>query len=259
MTTSPGFGGQPCRTALRPSLLRRRLRTPDSRARLTPSRFSLQRVRCGGSPPAFGAARDNEESINVCHAESLLLAYVAKAKGRAPLPSDFHTISPYAQTHPAAGAQGHWCRRAPAWHLRRRHPRPGPDIIIAGQPVEIAVSSVSPDTVRITVRPHLDGARRRCRSPARSSGESFGAALASARGGTARRVRAGNLVGAIHTNSADDSRRDAGRRAGAALHARRRRRPACRSCCRRARCSAWARAARSSTRRDRPIRCATAR
>ncbi len=67
------------------------------------------------------------------------------------------------------------------------------DIIVAGQPVEIAVWSVSPATVRVTVRALTDG------SPVPPTGalvqEDFGRALARARDtAAASRVRAGNVV-----------------------------------------------------------------
>jgi alpha-glucosidase len=55
------------------------------------------------------------------------------------------------------------------------------DIIIAGKPVEIAVSQVSPATVRITVRPIVDGAPAAVPITGALDRESFGANLAAAR------------------------------------------------------------------------------
>jgi alpha-glucosidase/alpha-D-xyloside xylohydrolase len=71
----------------------------------------------------------------------------------------------------------------------------GTGIIVAGKPVEIAVSSVSPATVRITVRPLVDGAPAPVAVTGALESESFGAALASARAATAlAQVRAGDLA-----------------------------------------------------------------
>jgi alpha-glucosidase/alpha-D-xyloside xylohydrolase len=68
------------------------------------------------------------------------------------------------------------------------------DIIVAGRPVEIAVSSVSPATVRITVRPIVDSAPAPVAVTGALERESFGANLATARGpAPLARVRAGNL------------------------------------------------------------------
>jgi alpha-glucosidase/alpha-D-xyloside xylohydrolase len=69
------------------------------------------------------------------------------------------------------------------------------DIVIAGKPVEIAVSSVSASTVRITVRPILNGAP----SPVAVTGalvkNEFGASIARGRTAAAvARVRAGDLI-----------------------------------------------------------------
>jgi len=69
------------------------------------------------------------------------------------------------------------------------------DIIVAGQPVEIAVSSVSPDTVRITVRPIVADVPTPIAVTGALERESFGANLAAARGPVPlARVRAGNLT-----------------------------------------------------------------
>ena len=71
----------------------------------------------------------------------------------------------------------------------------GADIIVAGRPVEIAVSSVSPATVRITVRPVVDGTPAAIATTGALERESFGANLAAARiAGPLARVRAGNLT-----------------------------------------------------------------
>src|SRR5688572_4220864 len=69
------------------------------------------------------------------------------------------------------------------------------DIVVAGKPVEIAVSSVSPATVRITVRPLVDGAPAPVAVTGALERESFGAALASGRAAAPlNRVRAGDLT-----------------------------------------------------------------
>ena len=71
----------------------------------------------------------------------------------------------------------------------------GSDILVAGKPVEIAVSSVSPATVRITVRPIVDGVPAAIAATGALERESFGANLASARAaGPLTQVRAGNLT-----------------------------------------------------------------
>ena len=71
----------------------------------------------------------------------------------------------------------------------------GTGIIVAGKPVEIAVSSVSPATVRITVRPLVDGAPAPVAVTGALESESFGAALASARAAAPlAQVRAGDLT-----------------------------------------------------------------
>jgi alpha-glucosidase/alpha-D-xyloside xylohydrolase len=69
------------------------------------------------------------------------------------------------------------------------------DIIVAGKPVEIAVSSVSPATVQITVRPIVEGAPAAVAVTGALERESFGSNLASARAAARlARVRAGNLT-----------------------------------------------------------------
>jgi len=69
------------------------------------------------------------------------------------------------------------------------------DITIAGQPVEIAVSSLSPTTVRITVRPLQNGAPQAIAlTGALDEREEFARTIATSRtAGTLARVRAGNL------------------------------------------------------------------
>ncbi len=69
------------------------------------------------------------------------------------------------------------------------------DIVVAGVPVEIAVSSVSPATVRITVRPIVDGAPAPVAVTGALERELFGKNLAAARAAAPLgRVRAGNLT-----------------------------------------------------------------
>ncbi len=69
------------------------------------------------------------------------------------------------------------------------------DIIVAGQPSEIAVWSVSPDTVRITVRPLQSGSPVPVPVTGALVQEEPGTALTRARDGTRlARVRAGNVV-----------------------------------------------------------------
>ena len=75
-------------------------------------------------------------------------------------------------------------------------------ITIAGKPVEIAVASVSPSTVRITVLPI--GARRRCRTTARWSTAAAGKALGR---GAGRRSRWRRSVPAISPCASPPSRR----------------------------------------------------
>ena len=71
----------------------------------------------------------------------------------------------------------------------------GAGIMVAGKPVEIAVSSVSPSTVRITVRPVVDGTPASVAVTGALERESFGATLASARApAPLTRVRAGDLT-----------------------------------------------------------------
>ena len=71
----------------------------------------------------------------------------------------------------------------------------GRDITIAGQPVEIAVSSVSPNTVRITLRPVTEGGAGTVPTTGALTQEEFGRPLARTRsGGSVARVPAGNLV-----------------------------------------------------------------
>jgi alpha-glucosidase/alpha-D-xyloside xylohydrolase len=70
----------------------------------------------------------------------------------------------------------------------------GADILVAGKPVEIAVSSVSPATVRITVRPIVEGAPAAVATTGALERESFGTDLAAARtAAPLTQVRAGNL------------------------------------------------------------------
>ena len=69
------------------------------------------------------------------------------------------------------------------------------DIIVAGQPSEIAVWSVSPNTVRIAVRPLQSGSAVPVAVTGALAQEQHGNALARARDGArVSRVRAGNLV-----------------------------------------------------------------
>jgi alpha-glucosidase (family GH31 glycosyl hydrolase) len=69
------------------------------------------------------------------------------------------------------------------------------DIVIAGQPVEIAVTSLSATTVRITVRQIQNGAPTAIPVTGALVQEEFGAAAAKARAASAlSSVRAGNLV-----------------------------------------------------------------
>ncbi|HVQ42639.1 MAG TPA: TIM-barrel domain-containing protein [Vicinamibacterales bacterium] len=71
----------------------------------------------------------------------------------------------------------------------------GAGIMVAGRPVEIAVSAVSPATVRITVRPLVDGAPAPVAVTGALESESFGAALASSRAAAPlAQVRAGDLT-----------------------------------------------------------------
>lgn len=69
------------------------------------------------------------------------------------------------------------------------------DIVVAGQPAEVAVISVSPTTIRITVRPLRDGHPAPIARTGALEREEFGAPLAQSRSsGALARVRAGNLV-----------------------------------------------------------------
>jgi alpha-glucosidase/alpha-D-xyloside xylohydrolase len=69
------------------------------------------------------------------------------------------------------------------------------DILLAGQPVEIAISSVSAATVRITVRPLSGGAPTAVPITGALVNEEFGKAVARARDARAlSRVRAGDVV-----------------------------------------------------------------
>ena len=71
----------------------------------------------------------------------------------------------------------------------------GAGIIVAGKPVEIAVSSVSPATVRLTVRPIVDGAAMPVAVTGALETESFRPSLAAARAAAPlTRVRAGDLA-----------------------------------------------------------------
>jgi alpha-glucosidase/alpha-D-xyloside xylohydrolase len=71
----------------------------------------------------------------------------------------------------------------------------GAGLIVAGKPVEIAVSSVSPATVRITVRPLVDGIPAPVAVTGALVRESFDATVASARvAAPLTRVRAGDLT-----------------------------------------------------------------
>src|ERR1700754_2473568 len=68
------------------------------------------------------------------------------------------------------------------------------DIVVAGQAVEIAVFSVSPDTVRITVRPISDGAATAVPYPGALASQEFGNAIQrSTDSARLSRVRAGNV------------------------------------------------------------------
>ena len=118
-------------------------------------------------------------------------------------------------------------------------------------------------TVRITVRPIRDGAPAPIAHDRRARAGRVRQPLGTRTRSVPRRLEMGSrrLRRPLHRGGRRrrfTSRRAAGA-AGADAHARRRRRRACRSCCRRARCSASAKAACSSIRRARPIRCATAR
>jgi alpha-glucosidase/alpha-D-xyloside xylohydrolase len=77
----------------------------------------------------------------------------------------------------------------------------GAGIMVAGKPVEISVSSVSPVTVRLTVRPVVDGAPAPVAVTGALERESFSAALASARApAPLARVRAGDLTVRFNEN-----------------------------------------------------------
>jgi alpha-glucosidase/alpha-D-xyloside xylohydrolase len=68
-------------------------------------------------------------------------------------------------------------------------------LIVAGQPCEVAVFSISPDTVRITVRPLRDGAAAAIAATGHLAEPESGTRIAQSRGGAAvNRVRAGNLI-----------------------------------------------------------------
>ena len=71
----------------------------------------------------------------------------------------------------------------------------GAGIVVAGKPVEIAVSSVSPATVRITVRPVANGAPTPVALTGALERETFGPSLATATAASPlTRVRAGDLT-----------------------------------------------------------------
>ena len=100
------------------------------------------------------------------------------------------------------------------------------DIVIAGQPVEIAVSSVSPDTVRITVRQIQSEGLAPIATTGALVQDEFGKPLAQSRTEESfPRVRAGNLVVRYTRQSGSPPTihvETPGGAAGAALHARRR-------------------------------------
>ena len=84
-------------------------------------------------------------------------------------------------------------------------------LIAAGQPCEVAVFAVSPDTVRITLRPLRDGVAAPIATTGHLAEPDPGKRIAQSRGGAAvNRVRAGNLIvrlnegrGTIAIDSAD--------------------------------------------------------
>ena len=91
------------------------------------------------------------------------------------------------------------------------------DIVVAGQPVELTVASLSPSTVRLTLRP-LQGGRP---DPVPFTGalaeDDPGDAVARGRDGARVRRRKGRRPGgALHRRPARDPRGDPGRRDGAA-------------------------------------------
>ena len=140
----------------------------------------------------------------------------------------------------------------------RRHPRPVHADSHRRDASGDSVASISPVTVRITVAAIVGT----------GGVPDDGALVAAAEGKPlARRrtadafapVRAGNLIGALHRRPAGDSRRHRARDSpSSAWHSAPTSR-ACRSSCPRDRCSASARAGRSSIARARSIACATAR
>ena len=68
-------------------------------------------------------------------------------------------------------------------------------LVVAGQPCEVAVFAISPDTVRITVRPLRDGVAAPIALTGHLAEAEPGARIAQSRGGAAvNRVRAGNLI-----------------------------------------------------------------
>jgi alpha-glucosidase/alpha-D-xyloside xylohydrolase len=72
---------------------------------------------------------------------------------------------------------------------------PGGEIVIAGQPVEITVASLSPATVRLTIAPILDGRAASFSSTGALARENAGTVAARGRDGASiARVRAGDLV-----------------------------------------------------------------
>jgi alpha-glucosidase (family GH31 glycosyl hydrolase) len=68
-------------------------------------------------------------------------------------------------------------------------------LIVAGQPCEVAVFSISPDTVRITVRPLRDGVAVPIAATGHLAQPESGKLMAQSRGGAAlSRMRVGNLI-----------------------------------------------------------------
>ena len=131
---------------------------------------------------------------------------------------------------------------------------------IAGKPVEIAVSSVSPITVANHRAADRSMARRHpSRSPARCSREFRPLPGAAQRQHRPRSQFARASSSCVSRFSTADHRRSDTTAALCSDSSSTQPRPACRFCCRMVRCSASAKAACSSTRRARPIRCATAR
>ena len=131
-------------------------------------------------------------------------------------------------------------------------------IRIAGMPVEIAVASVSPTTVRITAAAHCRDRRRSGRWRARFQRPKRSRSARGARVDSFKPIKRQSRR-PLHRRPADDSYRDQKGTAGAATDARAPTSQACRFCCRRDRCSASAKAGRSSIARARSIGCATGR